>query len=252
MPADYRILAPIYDTIGLADYTADLIARLYDYAQSNFDFVGRKALDIGCGTGAVSRYLAKRGMNVIALDQSPEMLAIARSSLDTSGLGLQWLVGDARALPAILEEVDIAFALDMLNELNTLRDLETVFGQVYNALGGGKLFCLNLITIEGLAERGRASGLLHDDHQLTVFVQNSFDYDRQANTTRYTVFRRNGNLWGREEASQVLRGFPVQAVSALLQRIGFDIVALLTPTLQPFDPPASHADRVIWIVQKPE
>jgi ubiquinone/menaquinone biosynthesis C-methylase UbiE len=37
------------------------------------------ALEIGCGTGAFSRLLAKRAEQVVALDVSPEMIRVARS-----------------------------------------------------------------------------------------------------------------------------------------------------------------------------
>lgn len=38
----------------------------------------REALDIGCGTGGFSRYLARHSDHVLALDLSPQMIRIAR------------------------------------------------------------------------------------------------------------------------------------------------------------------------------
>lgn len=42
---------------------------------------GKKILDIGCGTGTLSEYIANKGFNVDAIDFSEEMLKIARSKI---------------------------------------------------------------------------------------------------------------------------------------------------------------------------
>ncbi|HEX6189387.1 MAG TPA: methyltransferase domain-containing protein [Pyrinomonadaceae bacterium] len=50
----------------------------------------RKALEIGCGTGAFARRLAERAEHVTALDLSPEMIRVARSqSSDISNIRFQ-------------------------------------------------------------------------------------------------------------------------------------------------------------------
>jgi SAM-dependent methyltransferase len=48
---------------------------------------GGLAVDLGCGTGVVARALAARGWRVIAVDHSPEMLAIAARNAERAGLG---------------------------------------------------------------------------------------------------------------------------------------------------------------------
>jgi 2-polyprenyl-3-methyl-5-hydroxy-6-metoxy-1,4-benzoquinol methylase len=42
------------------------------------EFPASTVLDLGCGTGVLSLALAHRGFDVVAIDHSPEMLAIAR------------------------------------------------------------------------------------------------------------------------------------------------------------------------------
>jgi ubiquinone/menaquinone biosynthesis C-methylase UbiE len=43
------------------------------------DFVGRRVLDVGCGTGRLLAALAERGARVWGIDPSPEMVAAART-----------------------------------------------------------------------------------------------------------------------------------------------------------------------------
>jgi SAM-dependent methyltransferase len=47
------------------------------------DFLGRRVLDIGCGTGRTGAALAERGARVWGVEPSPEMAALARDRLST-------------------------------------------------------------------------------------------------------------------------------------------------------------------------
>ena len=48
---------------------------------------GRRILELGCGTGALTARLLERGARVVALDQNPEMLDQARTRLGDSVAG---------------------------------------------------------------------------------------------------------------------------------------------------------------------
>lgn len=56
---------------------------------------GMTHLDVACGEGVFSRFLASRGATVVGIDLSPELIAIA---VDRSGPSIQFLVGDAQRL----------------------------------------------------------------------------------------------------------------------------------------------------------
>jgi ubiquinone/menaquinone biosynthesis C-methylase UbiE len=81
---------------------------------------GERVLDIGCGSGVVTRELARRvapdGL-AIGVDPSPAMLSMARELADQDGVG-QWIdlrVGDARALPFADAEFDVVIAATVLS-----------------------------------------------------------------------------------------------------------------------------------------
>lgn len=251
MSGDYAVLAPIYNTIGMDDFAEAVTPQLFVYAQSNFDWIGRRVLELGCGTGASARWLAERGINTTAVDISAEMLAQARASIDSRGLGLTWKRADIRSLDDTYSGMDMVIAVDVMNDLLNLRDLEAVFKTAARVLDPGKLLIFDLHTIEGLAERGRVGGsLIYDGDELSVFARSDFDYERQANTTTFIIFQRTDALWSRVEAALTLRGFPLQAVAALLQRCGFNLLALLNTNFEPFDSAASHSRRVFFFAQK--
>jgi SAM-dependent methyltransferase len=53
-----------------------------------------KALDLACGTGRNSLYLAEKGYDVTAIDISPRAIAIAERIAREKGLRIQWIVAD--------------------------------------------------------------------------------------------------------------------------------------------------------------
>jgi SAM-dependent methyltransferase len=251
VPGDYAVLAPIYDISGMSDYARRMTPHLMDYAQQ-IDWLGRRILVLGCGTGASIEYLSNYPYAITGIDNSPEMLNLAREKLNDPGLSIKWQQQDIRELEAQVTTVDLVLALNVFNEMNSLRDLETAFGGVNRALDKGKLFLFDMMTVQGLTEDGLAGNqLLHNDPQnLSVFTINDYDYERQMQSIQYLVFRQQGVLWERTEAKRILRAFPTQAVASLLQRAGFNMRAILTADLEVYEPSVSRAKRVVFVAEK--
>jgi ubiquinone/menaquinone biosynthesis C-methylase UbiE len=71
---------------------------------------GERALDVGCGWGRHLVPLCKAGLEVIGLDKSPGMLAASKSYLDSVGLDVGLIQGDATEIPFPAECFQIVIA----------------------------------------------------------------------------------------------------------------------------------------------
>lgn len=252
MPADYSVLAPIYEPIGMAEFASRMTPRLLDYAQRH-EWVGRRILDLGCGSGSSLRWLAERSYIVTGIDSSPQMLELARMHLDPTASRLNFSLHerDIRELGDDLGGADLALGLDVMNELNSLRDLEIAFREVHRVLNEERLFVFDMHTIQGLAAHGRVGDqIVQNNSQIAVFASNQYDYDRQVHERRYIIFHRRDDVWVRNEASRILRAFPAQAVATLLQRCGFRNTIMLNTELGVFDPGVETANRIIFMAEK--
>jgi ubiquinone/menaquinone biosynthesis C-methylase UbiE len=82
-----RILesAPRRYDLGMRLLTFGALGRAYDRLADRVE-AGRRAIDLGCGTGALTLRMARRGARVKAIDRSPEMLEVATQRAHELGL----------------------------------------------------------------------------------------------------------------------------------------------------------------------
>ena len=71
---------------------------------------GVDAIELGCGTGYVSAWLAKRGARPVGIDNSEKQLATARALQQEHGIEFPLLHGNAEAVPLPDESFDLAIS----------------------------------------------------------------------------------------------------------------------------------------------
>jgi ubiquinone/menaquinone biosynthesis C-methylase UbiE len=104
------IVSARYDKI--ADfYTAKTGDAVTDAATSGLldllphDLRGKRLLDLACGSGRISRVLARRNATVIGMDISVALLDKARASEHCDQLGITYIQGDVTAAQVLTGEV---------------------------------------------------------------------------------------------------------------------------------------------------
>ncbi len=71
---------------------------------------GERVLDVGCGTGNAALRAAEAGARVVGVDLTPELLEVGGRLAAEAGLELEWVVGDAEALPADDASFDVVLS----------------------------------------------------------------------------------------------------------------------------------------------
>lgn len=66
-----------------------------------------KVLELGCGLGAESIFLAARGMRVTAIDLAQSAINTAKKIADCYGVTVNWMVGDILELNDMEEQFDV-------------------------------------------------------------------------------------------------------------------------------------------------
>jgi SAM-dependent methyltransferase len=74
------------------------------------DVAGRDSIELGCGTGYISAWLARRGARPAGLDNSAEQLATARQLQDRFGLRFPLVHASAERVPFADASFDLAIS----------------------------------------------------------------------------------------------------------------------------------------------
>lgn len=129
-------LSSTYDAVGVEFFgpiAAGLVASLHPHA-------GERALDVGCGRGAVLFALATavgESGSVTGIDLSPRMVEATRADVARAGLNIDVRLGDAMAPDLPAESCDVVasslvlfFLADAFTALTSWRKLLVVGGRV--------------------------------------------------------------------------------------------------------------------------
>lgn len=71
---------------------------------------GDDVLDVACGTGNAAIPAAQAGARVVGVDLTPELFAAARRRAGAAGVEVEWVEGDAEALPFADESFDVVLS----------------------------------------------------------------------------------------------------------------------------------------------
>ncbi len=149
--AGYAAWAPLYDDDG-----NPLTALEGPAVRAWFGpLAGRRALDVGCGTGRHTLALIEAGAaEVAALDMTPEMMAFARAKIDSKGIPVFWV---RHALPDPLPFRDATFDVAVLGLVaEHVADLARGLREVAQVLKPGGRCILSALHPDRTAEGQRA------------------------------------------------------------------------------------------------
>ncbi|WP_175407319.1 class I SAM-dependent methyltransferase [Streptomyces sp. TRM64462] len=109
------------------------------------DVRGKSVLDLASGTGFYSREFKRRGATeVLGIDISGEMVAVAEQLEKHDPLGVRYEVGDVAELRPLEERFDIALGVQLLNYAEDIATTERMCRNVHRSLTpGGAFFLLN-------------------------------------------------------------------------------------------------------------
>jgi SAM-dependent methyltransferase len=184
-PTAFTQIAPHYDRL-MSDVDYDRWLRYLESLLKLTNTRTRRVLDLACGSGTLSRNLAKRGYEVIGLDLSEPMLDEARAKQD--GLcDLSFVRGDMRDFH-LEEPVDAVFCIfDSLNYLLKESELRSAFRCVQGALRPGGAFLFDLNTTHCLKSYWGTKTQIKRSEGMTSTWRTRFDAKANLSTLTITL-----------------------------------------------------------------
>jgi SAM-dependent methyltransferase len=256
--AIYEAYAPFYDGSGQMRF-AILMSQYLSEVLARHPVTGRRALDIACGTGTLALILADRGWEVVGVDASASMLAIARDRAAYSDTPerLLFVQADIRNLAAAWQQpaergysaFDLATCTyDSLNYLLNSDELAACFAGVSRLLRPGGLFVADMNTRHFLEHDWGDYEVLERPGFVQV-AQSSFDAASQRSTMLLSGFVGDDEHgYVRFDETHVERAYSSDHVAALLGQAGLEVEAAYECFT--FAPLHAQAQRVAWVARK--
>jgi SAM-dependent methyltransferase len=178
---------------------------------------GRASIvELGCGSGVTARRLTDAGHEVLGIDQSAALIALARRRAPRACLRVGSFVGEP------IPECDAVLAIGevfsyLFDEGNTRAALPSLFDRIHAALRPGGLLVFDLAA-PGLVP-GRRGRTWTTGPDWAVLVESREEGDLL--TRRITSFRERGAGYRRSEEVHRQRLYRAGEVLALLRAAGF-------------------------------
>ena len=215
----YHNLAVSYDRLtNDVDYEAT-VAFYYEILKQE-GLSPRTAVDLACGTGSVTAILARKGLQVIGVDMSEEMLTVASQKAGEAGV-FPWFICQSLQRLRLPKAVDLAVcALDSLDYITNPDDCREAIHRVYKYLNPGGIFIFDVNTPEKLRAMDGQVFLDEDDDVYCVWRG---EFNEQTNICSYgmDLFQRKENLWERSFEEHCEYAYSAEQLAGYLKAAGF-------------------------------
>ncbi|WP_054251991.1 class I SAM-dependent DNA methyltransferase [Neofamilia massiliensis] len=215
---NYLKFAKIYDKL-IYDVDYDKIVDFINREKEKYNIKGNSLLELGCGTGNITSKL--NGYNIIAMDNSDEMLSLAREK-SFGRRNIRFLQGDIRDF-SLNKDFDMAIAvLDVFNYITEYDDLLKVFDLVYKHLKKDGLFIFDVNSAYKISEF-IGNNIFSDEVDDTLYVwQGSFDEETKINEYLLTFFQKvSGSSYERFDETHRERAYTLEEIYKALDQKGF-------------------------------
>ena len=224
----YDLLAPIYDKVnGEIDYSAwaDFIEE--NIKRYNPDMKTELVLDLGCGTGKMTRELARRGYDMTGVDLSAEMLDIARERAERCGLSdkMLWLLQDITEFE-LYGTVELCVScLDTINHLTSTKELKKCFSLVHNYLVPDGLFLFDINGKRKFEEIYADNSYVMEEGDSVCVWQNSYNPKTKLCDFFITLFEEDEDgRYNRYDELQTERMYTLRSIKSALAECGFEFI----------------------------
>ena len=245
---EYTDFAYVYDeymdNIPYDEWCKYLIELLQEYHIDSGDSI----VDLGCGTGTVTRILDKAGYDCIGIDMSPDMLTIASEKTIDNGQEILYSLQDMREFKLPYEVPAMISIGDSMNYITSIDDLKNVFCAVKEGLSLGGVFIFDLKTIY-FFQSVLSDNTYAENRDTSAFIwDNYYENDTRNNIYNLAIFIQNEDgFFERFEEQHFQHGFEIDEVNHAAQAAGLEVAAVYDAFTH--HKPSKDSERLYYILK---
>ena len=185
-------------------------------------------LDLGCGTGTLTEMLSKEGYDMIGVDNSSQMLAIAMEKRERSGENILYLMQDMREFELYGTVGAVISVCDSLNYLLEEEDLVQTFKLVNNYLDPKGIFIFDFNTVYKYQEIIGDATIAENREECSFIWENYYHEEEEINEYDLTIFvREEEGLFRKFEENHFQRGYRLEQMKQALEEAGMEFITAI-------------------------
>ena len=221
----YTSFARVYDTFmdnvpyhDWANYLQDILRE--------YDIWDGLILDLGCGTGSMAEELAKRGYDMIGVDNAEDMLEIAMEKRMESGYDILYLLQDMCEFELYGTVRGIVSVCDSVNYITEDEELLEVFRLVNNYLDPKGVFIFDFNTVYKYRELLGDRTIAEDREDCSFIWDNYYYEDEQINEYQLSLFIReeDSDLYRKYQETHFQRAYDLETMKGLVEESGLEYI----------------------------
>ncbi len=212
-----KTFAEIYDSMmEYVDY--DEWVRLIDKKISPF-IKDKNILEIGCGTGEIVVRMQKKGYKVEAIDNSIEMLKLAKEKYKN----IEFIKKDMRNLEYEEKFDAVISVFDTLNYLNSYDDLIFSLEGIKKSLKSKGVFLFDIIT-KKMLENMFPDGIFADDRDNMTILWKHREIDKLEEISTSFFIKEEENNYYRVDEVFMKKMFSMKKLDEIIEKTGFKLL----------------------------
>lgn len=212
-------LAYIHD-VGHGDYALKSAPGILKILAQN-NIRDGLVVDLGCGSGLSALELTKAHYQILGVDISESLIAIARTRVPSAEFRVESLF--KIDIPACNAVISIGECLNYLFDgNNSCQILMQLFEQIYNALAPGGVFVFD-IAEPGQVIEGKRVKSFTEGKDWIVLVEKEEDWERLVLSRRIVTLRKVGEYYRRDDELHYLQLYKTEDITEKLRQVGFTV-----------------------------
>ena len=206
-------------------------------------------LDLGCGTGTMTRLLAEQGYDMIGVDCSEDMLELAQEKEAGKSLNILYLLQDMREFELYGTVRAVVCICDSINYILEEEELLQVFRLVNNYLDPGGLFLFDLNTVYKYREVIGDATIAENREDCSFIWENTYYEEERVNEYDLTIFRAESKgLYRKYQETHFQKAYDLAVVRSLLERAGMNYITAYDAFTR--EPPRKESERIYVVAME--
>ncbi len=240
----YTIFSSVYDRL-MSDIPYEKWVNNLEKIWEKYGLKPELIVDLCCGSGTMTKLLTEKGLDVIGIDKSFDMLMEAREKLPTN----LFLNQDMTEFELYGTVDSIVCLCDSLNYLLEEKDVLKTFKLCDNYLNPKGLLIFDVNT-KYKFEKELANNTFGGNFEDFSYIwQNFYDSEKMINEYQTTFFMKDdNNLYEKFDEIHHERCYDIETITRLVKESGLELLGVFDENL--FDEPKEDSQRLYFVCRE--